>query len=182
MIKCKLIMKNLKIWFFYIAVVFAFLWINLNFLKVKTSVYAEDFPYQINWKNIEIKKDQVTDLWSELKKEITKDSITHSPNTIVTKLFNLFRLSQTPYDKDGEKTQGKALLYVQRILNMLLGLVAFISLILAIFAFYLIFFSKWEDWVTKAKKILTWVAIAIFVTWISRLLVSYLFYIFGAVK
>jgi hypothetical protein len=177
MIKCKSIMKNLKIWFFYIAIVFAFLWINLNFLKVNNAVYAEDFPYQINWKNIEIKKDQVTDLWSELKKEVTKD-VVKSPNSIVTKLFDLFRLSQTPYDK----WEGKALLYIQRILNMLLGLVAFISLILSIFAFYLIFFSKWEDWVTKAKKILTWVAIAIFVTWISRLLVSYLFYIFGAVK
>ncbi|MFA5748244.1 MAG: hypothetical protein WC872_04015 [Candidatus Absconditabacterales bacterium] len=177
MIKCKSIMKNLKIGFFYIAIVFAFLGINLNFLKVNNAVYAEDFPYQINGKNIEIKKDQVTDLGSELKKEVTKD-VVKSPNSIVTKLFDLFRLSQTPYDKG----EGKALLYIQRILNMLLGLVAFISLILSIFAFYLIFFSKGEDGVTKAKKILTGVAIAIFVTGISRLLVSYLFYIFGAVK
>ena len=43
----------------------------------------------------------------------------------------------------------------------MLGLVSFISLVMVIFAFYLIFFSKGEEAVGKAKKILVGVGIAL---------------------
>lgn len=61
---------------------------------------------------------------------------------------------------------------------MLLALVGFISLILIIFAFYLIFFAKGEDAVKKARKILTGVAIAIGILGVSWLIVSLIFNIF----
>lgn len=47
-----------------------------------------------------------------------------------------------------------AIVYIKNIVNLLLGLVSFISLIIVISAFYLIFFSKQEEGVAKAKKML----------------------------
>jgi len=47
-----------------------------------------------------------------------------------------------------------ALVYIQTIVNILLGLVSLLSLIMVIIAFYLIFFSKQEEAVGKAKKLL----------------------------
>jgi hypothetical protein len=49
---------------------------------------------------------------------------------------------------------------------------------LIIFAFYLIFFSKGEEAVKKATKILTGVGIALGIMALSRLIVSYFFNIF----
>jgi flagellar basal body-associated protein FliL len=51
--------------------------------------------------------------------------------------------------------------YVKWLLNILLGLVSFLALVMVIYAFYLIFFSKGEEAVTKARKILVGVAIAL---------------------
>ena len=72
-----------------------------------------------------------------------------------------------------------ALVYIQTIVNILLGLVSLLSLIMVIIAFYLIFFSKQEEAVGKAKKMLIWVAIALAVMWLSRYIVSYFYNIYS---
>ena len=72
-----------------------------------------------------------------------------------------------------------ALVYIQTIVNILLGLVSLLSLIMVIIAFYLIFFSKQEEAVGKAKKLLIWVAIALAVMWLSRYIVSYFYNIYS---
>lgn len=75
-------------------------------------------------------------------------------------------------------SEGKApaaLLYIKMIVNLLLGFVSFISLIMIIAAFYMIFFSKQEESIGKARKMLIWVAIALAVMWLSRYIVSYFF-------
>jgi len=54
----------------------------------------------------------------------------------------------------GPTEKEPALVYVKMIVNRLLGLVSFISLIMIIIAFYMIFFSKQEEAVGKAKKML----------------------------
>jgi cell division protein FtsL len=48
-----------------------------------------------------------------------------------------------------------------------------------IIAFYLIFFSKQEESIGKAKKMLIWVAIALAVMWLSRYIVSYFYDIYN---
>jgi hypothetical protein len=68
--------------------------------------------------------------------------------------------------------------YIKWIMNIALGLVSFVSLILVIYAFYLIFFDKGEEGVKKAKKILTGVAIALVIIGLSRLIVSFFFSIY----
>jgi hypothetical protein len=52
---------------------------------------------------------------------------------------------------------------------------------MVIFAFYLIFFSKWEEAVGKAKKILIGVAIALAIMWLSWFIASFFFDIYGTV-
>jgi hypothetical protein len=56
------------------------------------------------------------------------------------------------YVAPGEK--APALVYIKIIMNRLLSLVSLISLIMIIVAFYMIFFSKQEEAVGKAKKML----------------------------
>jgi hypothetical protein len=56
------------------------------------------------------------------------------------------------YAAQGQTTP--ALVYIKTIVNILLSLVSLISLIMIIIAFYLIFFSKQEESIGKAKKML----------------------------
>jgi len=82
---------------------------------------------------------------------------TNESTSILQRLTDFFRLSGTSYDTGTSKATN----YVKRILNILLGLVSFLSLVMIIFAFYLIFFSKGEEGAAKAKKILIGVGIAL---------------------
>jgi hypothetical protein len=82
---------------------------------------------------------------------------TNTSTSILKRLTDFFRLSGTTYDTGTSVATN----YVKRILNILLGFVSFLSLVMIIFAFYLIFFSKGDEAVTKAKKILIGVAIAL---------------------
>ena len=90
---------------------------------------------------------------------MVKQDAVNPTTSILKRLTNFFRLSGTTYDKPN--STSKATDYIKWILNILLGLVSFLSLVMIIFAFYLIFFSKGEDGVGKAKKILTGVGIAL---------------------
>lgn len=75
-----------------------------------------------------------------------------------------------------------AVVYIQYIINMLLWLAAFIALIILIYGFYLMFFSKQEEWFEKAKKIIIWVTVALFIMWLSWIIVSFLFYLYSLIQ
>ena len=96
-------------------------------------------------------------------------SIAVNKNSLLYKIRGYFRLNQNENDGNPATT------YVKYIMNMALGLVSFVSLILVLFAFYLILFDKGEEGVKKAKKILTGVAIAITLMALSWLIVSFFF-------
>ena len=151
---------------------FLFVSIFLILLPFFSNAQTESFPYDIN-STTQLKWDNET---VDLAQVIKTDSLTPS-NSIMTRLRDFFRLSWTQYDKTGAKATD----YIKRVLNILLGLISFIALILIIYAFYLIFFSKWEDGVAKAKKILIWVAIALVVMGLSRFIVSFFFNVFKKV-
>lgn len=108
---------------------------------------------------------------------IVKQDAVNPTTSVLKRLTDFFRLSGTSYDT----WTSKATNYVKRILNILLGLVSFLSLVMIIFAFYLIFFSKGEDGVGKAKKILIGVVIALAIMWLSRFIASFFFDIYKAV-
>lgn len=73
-----------------------------------------------------------------------------------------------------------ALAYIKMIVNWLLSLVSLVSLIMIIAAFYMIFFSKQEESLGKAKKMLAGVAVALVVMWLSRYIVSFFYDVYQA--
>ena len=143
--------------------------LNTSFALNSTATDENAFPYEIQATTAG------TDT-TDIGKIVTTDSV--NPDTGLLKILtNFFRLSWTTYN-DGTN-HNTATNYVKRILNIVLGLISFIALIMIIFAFYLIFFSKGEEGVGKARKILIGVVIALALLWLSRLIVAFLFNIFG---
>ncbi len=133
-----------------------------------------EFPYDIQGQEYTPSEATKTDIAAEL---IVPD--TQNKTSLLQRLTDFFRLSDTSYNADG--STAKATNYVKWILNILLGFVSFLSLVMIIFAFYLIFFSKWEDGVAKARKILIGVAIALAVMWLSWFIASFFFDIYTTV-
>jgi hypothetical protein len=113
-----------------------------------------EFPYDINSTTQLQGTDETTNL-----ADVVKQDTVNPTTSILKRLTDFFRLSGTSYDNPD--STSKATDYIKWILNVLLGLVSFLSLVMIIFAFYLIFFSKGEDGVGKAKKILIGVGIAL---------------------
>lgn len=130
------------------------------------------FPYDIQGDAYVETDDAPTNLATDLIKPDTQES-----TSLLSKLTDSFRLSGTSYDTGTSKATN----YVKRILNILLGLVSFLSLVMVIFAFYLIFFSKGEEAVGKAKKILVGVGIALAIMGLSRFIASFFFDIYTTV-
>lgn len=133
------------------------------------------FPYDINGQTYVDTEPKTTDIASWIIK-----SDTQNQTSILQRLTSFFRLSGTSYNPGGTNT-STATNYVKWILNILLGLVSFLSLAMIIFAFYLIFFSKGEDGVTKARKILVGVAIALAIMWLSWFIAQFFFSIYSTV-
>ncbi len=84
------------------------------------------------------------------------------------KLLGVFNLS---------KYEWNVFWYIQYAFNVALSVVAFIALIVLIYYFYMILFSKDMEWTATAKKALKWVIIALLVMWFSRLIVSSMFWV-----
>lgn len=84
------------------------------------------------------------------------------------KLLGVFNLS---------KYEWNVFWYIQYAFNVALSVVAFIALIVLIYYFYMILFSKDMEWTATAKKALKWVIIALLVMWFSRLIVSFMFWV-----
>lgn len=94
----------------------------------------------------------------------------------IMKLFGVYS-----FTNNGAES-ATAVVYIQYIINMLLWLAAFIALVILIYGFYLMFFSKQEEWFEKAKKIIIWVTVALFIMWLSWVIVSFLFYLYSLIQ
>lgn len=104
---------------------------------------------------------------------IIKNSINEQENWL-KKLLKLFMPEYTMYMQD-ENDNPSFLFYLKTIVNLLLSFVSLIALILVVYAFYMMFFKKDETGWNTAKQILKWVIIALFVIWLSRIIVSFLY-------
>jgi len=71
--------------------------------------------------------------------------------------------------------------YIAYIINILLGLATLVALALLIYGFYLMFFSKQEDGLAKAKKILIGVVVALLIIGLAWFIVALAFNIFQTV-
>ncbi len=134
-----------------------------------------EFPYEIQWQEYTWGTDQEINIATIVKED------TQSQTSLLQRLSDYFRVSGTEYNPDGTPVTDPATRYVKRILNMLLWLVSFLSLVMIIFAFYLIFFSKGEEAVGKAKKILIGVGVALAIMGLSWFIASFFFDIYKTV-
>lgn len=149
-------------------------WTLLPAVSIGQDFSDSEFPYDISSNN----QLQGTEEPTNLANIVKTDAVNQS-TSILKRLTDFFRLSWTSYDNPG--STSKATDYVKWILNILLGLVSFLSLVMVIFAFYLIFFSKGEDGVSKARKILIGVGIALAIMWLSWFIASFFFQIYTTV-
>ncbi|MCX6823595.1 MAG: hypothetical protein NT085_00505 [candidate division SR1 bacterium] len=134
------------------------------------------FPYDINSTTPLQGVGETTNL-----ADVVKTDTVNPSTSIIKRLTDFFRLSGTSYNPTGGTSTSIATNYVKWILNIFLGLVSFLSLVMVIFAFYLIFFSKGEDGVGKAKKILIGVGIALAIMGLSWFIASFFFDIYTTV-
>lgn len=69
-----------------------------------------------------------------------------------------------------------AMEYIKNLINIALSLVWFIALCMIIYGFFMIFFSKEEEWLKMAKSIVKWSVTAIILIWLSWTIVSLMFW------
>lgn len=112
-----------------------------------------------------------TDLWNctSIKEDTDNNwNIIHE-ETIIRRLLWVFGL-----DNSGTRPL-KFIDYARAILNMALGLLAFIALIMTIYTFYMMFFTEDEAWAKKAKESLIGIFIALGIIWLAWIIVSFIF-------
>lgn len=111
--------------------------------------------------------DDDTDLWNCTS---VKEDKRWWDETIIRRLLWVFGL-------DTSKNRDlKFIDYARAILNMALGLIAFIALIMTIYTFYMMLFSENEAWIKKAKWSLVGIFIALAIVWLAWLIVSFIFW------
>lgn len=129
---------------------------------VVPSAYAinRDAPYQ----EMQNAGNPTADAWSIV-------SQTNQQGSMLERLLDVFDIN---YAGD-----GKALSYVQVVINYVLSFTAFIALIVIIYGFYMMFFGDQDKAFGNAKKTVTGAAIALFVIAISWIFVNFAFYVFN---
>lgn len=129
--------------------------------------FGIDFYYDYN--DVVINDWKETEIWYMIQSDVVNDEW-----SVLNRLLSLFNLSQQSRYDSGT---SKAIYYAKMIVNMMLSFVSFIALVMLIYAFYMMFFSKEESGMTKAKQVLKWVIIALIIMWLSRFIVSLIFWI-----
>lgn len=98
-------------------------------------------------------------------------SQTNQRNSLLERLLDVFDIN---YAGD-----GKALSYVQVVINYVLSFSAFIALLVILYGFYMMFFRDQDKGFGTAKKTVIGAGIALFVIAISWMFVNFAFYIFN---
>ena len=132
------------------------------FTFIWKSFSTEPFPY--SW--ITILSGQNTDFATDLKTEIWES------NNGLHNLLMLFMPNDAMY---GSVDSPSFLFYLKTVVNLLLSFVSLIALIFLIYAFYMIFFKKDDAGINTAKQMIKWIAVALVVIWLSRIVVIFLF-------
>lgn len=74
----------------------------------------------------------------------------------------------------------KAIFFVQKLINYVLGILGFITLVIILYSFYMILFAaNSETAIANARKTVVWAAIALALIWVSMYIVNFLFYVYN---
>ena len=163
-------MKNIKKLILSIYIItLCLIWLGNNFI----ALWEEDFYYANDkevfnnrkWGNMD------TDFWLTIK-----NNSVDPENSLLNRALKIFNLDNE------ERYSGpkKALAYTIYLLNYALWFVAFIALCLLMYSFYCVVVGN-EKQIDKAKAYMKWIAIAIIVMWLSRLIVSLIFWLYDDV-
>lgn len=136
----------------------------MHMFVMHISYAAEPFPYTDN----NYTAGATTDAWQVLQQ-------TNQGGSILENMLDLFGINYA--DPSGS---GKAIVYVQVIINYVLALLGLIALVLIIYSFYMIFFGKSDDGIANARKTIIWAAIALFVIGLSAYIVNFTFYVYNS--
>ncbi len=130
-------------------------------------IYAQDFFYDV-WQEALNQNQSTEDIGTVLGEDSTDSE------SLMVRLLEVFGLDTFVTGSDTGATN-----YITYIINIVLGLWAFIALAVIIYGFYLMFFSDQEEWFAKAKEILKGASIALFVIGLSWFIISFLFNVIG---
>ena len=165
-------MDMIKVFIKYSMVTFAIIWIIssscfwLGWIWDGGALDADN-PYESELtENLVCTGD--TDLWNCTS--VKEDERRWWDETIIRRLLWVFGL-----DTSGNRDL-KFIDYARAILNMTLGLIAFIALIMTIYTFYMMIFSENEAWIKKAKWSLVGIFIALAIVWLAWIIVSFIFW------
>lgn len=129
------------------------------------------FPYDIKNSDGQIGT-PTSDLIDPLQMVVSEGQ--NSNDSFIEKILKVFGFNI------GEQSWGAQVdsifSYIQAIANLALGLLAFISVIILIYNFFMIFFSKEKEGVENAQKAVKRVAYVILIIWCSWIIVSALFW------
>lgn len=146
----------------------------LTFIITSTiwiSFGVENFPYDYKTSDASTPIWLETEIWAMIKYDVINDD-----ESVLNKLLELFNLSNQ-WRYNYWNWTSKAVYYAKMIVNMLLSFVSFIALVMLIYAFYMMFFSKEDSGMTRAKQVIKWVSIALIIMWLSRFIVSMIFWV-----
>lgn len=99
---------------------------------------------------------------------------TNQQGSVLHRLLDLFDINYA--DPSGT---GKAIVYVQIIINYALALLWFIAILFFVYAFYMMFFGKSDDAFTQAKKTIMGAWFALLMIALSAYVVNFVFYIYN---
>ena len=102
-----------------------------------------------------------------------KNDIADANDGVLKRMLSIFNLDQFTSLSD-----ASALEFAKYIINIALSLASFVAVIVIIYGFSQIFFSKDEEGITEARKVVQNAAIAIAIIAVSRFIVSFLFNIY----
>lgn len=109
--------------------------------------------------------------------DIVRTDSVNPDDGFLKRTLRLFNLDQFIASSD-----AWALEYAKSLINRALGYVALIAFIVVLYGFGQMIFAEDEAGITTARKVVTSAAIAIAILGISRMVVTFLFAIYDAVK
>ena len=144
---------------------------------LSTLSFAQDLEWSKNFyygntTPVSIEVDAVTD--TENIPEMIRQWSVKADKTLLNSLLSIFWFWENE-NNNVYTGEGKALIYIRFIINLLLWLVSFIALVMIIYSFYLMFFTENTQGMETVKKNLKGVAIALVVLGLSWIIVSFIF-------
>ena len=142
----------------------------LFFVSLFVFSYADDdFPYTLNTSDNTSTDTTVSDNGNSLKNIINP----WDTNSTIWKISEAFL-----WNNISEKEHPIAF-YVSMVLNYFMAILAFVSFIILVYGFMLVFTGKTDEWIKKWWKYIKITTISLIIIWVSWLFSMWIFHIYN---